>query len=47
MASVRYSVTSSISHSPERLPKEDNKDRLQKIEQKLQTITIQRHNQLK
>lgn len=47
MSGVRYSVTSSISHSPERLPKEDNKGRLQKIEQKLQTITIQRHNQLK
>ena len=47
MSSGRYSVTTSVSHSPDQLPREDNKDRLQKIEQKLQTITLQRHNQLK
>lgn len=46
MSSLRNSVT--YSQSASLLPREDfTRDRLQKIEQKLQTITLQRSNQAK
>jgi hypothetical protein len=46
MESVRFSVEtdySPVSH----MPRDDNRGRLQKIEQKLQAITVQRQNQIK